>query len=148
MKKRVLIILVIFFLVAAVIYFITSPKVEIWTYKNLPNQYAIKKTSSTEVVLGKYSGNIFETKKDSKVIGVEDYIAEFSYGKNYISLKCLESKKNQIEIKFYIVDTKNEEVYGPYKNEETYNEVKKEIIDEDIGEWIKTITTPKGAIYE
>lgn len=145
MKKRLLWIIVFFIIGAIIIYFITNPKIEKWTY-DLPNRYAIKKTSETKVVLGKYIEGLFEVEKDGKQIGVEDYIAEFKYGENYISLKCLESGQNGIKIKFYIIDTKNEYIYGPYDDEETYNKVVEKIIEEELGEWIETINKPKEAI--
>lgn len=145
MKKR-LIFITIFFLVGAfIIYFITDPKVEKWTY-DLPNDYAIKKTSDTEVVLGKYIDGLFEVETSEKQIGIEDYVAEFAYSKNYIALKCLESTDNSVELKFYIIDSENENIYGPYNNEETYNAVLEKIVDEELNDWIETIKMPDGAV--
>ena len=80
MKKRLLWIMIFFIIGELLIYIFTDPKIEKWTY-DLPNNYAIKKTSETNVVLGKYIDNIFETKDNNKQIGIEDYIVEFSYGK-------------------------------------------------------------------
>lgn len=144
MKKRFLWITVFFIIGAITIYFITIPKVEKWTY-NLPNNYAIKKTSDTNVVLGKYIDGKFQLKLDDKEKGIEDYIAEFSYSDNYISLKCLESTAKSLKVKFYIIDTKNNNIYGPYQDEQTYNLVAEEIIDEELNNWIETIKTPEGA---
>lgn len=145
MKKRILWIIIFFIIGAIFIYFITNPKVEKWTY-DLPNDYAIKKTSSTDIVLGKYIDGLFEVKQNNKQIGIEDYIAEFAYGKNYISLKCLESTDDSVNIKFYIIDSKNDNIYGPYKDEETYNVVAEKIVDEELDDWIETITMPDGAV--
>lgn len=146
MKKRILLITIFFLIGAFIVYFITEPKLEKWTYDLLPNNYAIKKTSNTDVVLGKYINGLFDTKNGDKQIGVEEYVAEFSYGKNYIALKCLEPNGDSVKVKFYIIDSKNEDVYGPYENEEIYNEVKEKIIDEELNEWIETIKMPEGAI--
>lgn len=145
MKKSFLWITVFFIIGAIIVYFITSPKVEKWTY-DLPNDYAIKKTSSTEVVLGKYINGLFEVKQDDKQIGVEDYIAEFSYSENYVSLKCLESTNDSVKVKFYIIDTKNDNIYGPYQDEETYNTVSEKIVEEKVNDWIETIEMPTGAV--
>lgn len=145
MKKRLLWIIVFLLIGTVFVYFITNPKIEKWTY-DLPNNYAIKKTAETKVVLGKYIDGLFEVKRNEKQIGIEDYIAEFKYGKNYISLKCLESEQNGIKVKFYIIDSKNENIYGPYNEEETYNKVAEKIVDEELGDWIETITKPRGAI--
>ena len=146
MKERFLWIIIFFIVGAVFVYLITSPKVEKWTYDLLPNDYAIKKTSETDVVLGKYIDGLFEIERDNKKIGIEDYIAEFKYGNNYISLKCLEPKKSEVKVKFYIVDTKNEYIYGPYQDEETYNKVAEKIIEEKLSNWIETIHRPDGAI--
>lgn len=144
MKKRFLWIIIFFIIGAIFVYFITNPKTEKWTY-DLPNNYAIKKTSDTEVVLGKYIDDLFEVKQNDKQIGIEDYIAEFSYGENYISLKCLVPTEDSVNVKFYIIDSKNDNIYGPYQDEETYNAVAEKIIDEKLNDWIKTITIPDGA---
>lgn len=145
MKKRLLWIIIFFITGAVLIYIFTNPKIEKWTY-DLPNNYAIKKTSETNVVLGKYIDNIFEIKDNNKQVGIEDYIAEFSYGKRYVSLKCLKSSNDNIIVKFYIVDTKEDNIYGPYNDEETYKEVKNKIVDEELNDWIKTTTKPEKAI--
>lgn len=143
MKKRFLWITTFFIIGAVYIYFITIPKVEKWIY-NLPNNYVIEKKSDTKVVIGKYIDGTLELKIDNQV-SIDDYIAEFSYSENYVALKCVESTNN-IEVKFYIIDTKNHNIYGPYHDEETYNLVADEIVDEKLGDWIKTITIPEGAI--
>lgn len=145
MKKRLLWIIIFFIIGMVLIYIFTNPKIEKWTY-DLPNNYAIKKTSETNVVLGKYIDNIFEIKDNNKQVGIEDYIAEFSYGKRYVSLKCLKSSNDNIIVKFYIVDTKENNIYGPYNDEETYKEVKNKIVDEELNDWIKTTTKPEKAI--
>lgn len=145
MKKRLLWIIIFFIIGVVLIYIFTNPKIEKWTY-DLPNNYAIKKTSETNVVLGKYIDNIFEIKDNNKQVGIEDYIAEFSYGKRYVSLKCLKSSNDNIIVKFYIVDTQEDNIYGPYNDEETYKEVKNKIVDEELNDWIKTTTKPEKAI--
>lgn len=145
MKKRLILIAIFFLIGAFIIYFVTEPKIETWTY-DLPNDYAIKKTSDTEVFLGKYIDNVFEVEINGKQIGIEDYVAEFSYGSRYIALKCLEATSESVKVKFYIIDSINEDIYGPYDNEEIYNEVKEKIIDEKLNDWIETITKPNGAV--
>lgn len=145
MKKRILWISIFLLVGLVIIWFITSPKVEKWTY-DLPNDYAIKKTSDTSVVLGKYIDGLFEVEYDNRKIGIEEYVAEFSYSENYISLKCLEPTNDSVKVKFYIIDSKNDNIYGPYNTEEIYNEVVKRIVDEELGDWIETIKMPKGAV--
>lgn len=145
MKKRLLWILLFLIVGFILICLFTNPKIEKWTY-DLPNDYAIKKTSATKVVLGKYIAGFFEVEKEDQQIGIQDYIAEFSYGENIIALKCLKEKDNNIHVNFYIVDTKQDDIYGPYQDEETYESVKEKIVDEELSDWIETITKPEGAI--
>lgn len=145
MKKRIFGIIIFFVIGVVFVYLITMPKIEKWTY-DLPNSYAIKKTSDTEVVLGKYVDGLFEIEVNGEKIGIEDYIAEFSYSENYIALKCLIPENAGVLVNFYIIDSLNANVYGPYETEEIYNEVVNRIVDEELGDWIETITMPDGAI--
>lgn len=146
MKKRFLWIAIFFIIGAIFVYLITSPKVETWTYDLLPNNYAIKKTSDTQIVLGKYRNDLFEVEENNKQIGVEDYIAEFTYGDTYIALKCLELDGDSINLKYYIIDSENDDIYGPYYDEETYEIVKERLVDEELNDWIQTIKKPDGAV--
>ena len=43
---------------------------------------------------------------------------------------------------FYLIDTKNEEIHGPYKDEETYLAVVGVWSKEVLGDWIPTIDNP------
>ena len=45
-------------------------------------------------------------------------------------------------MKFYIIDTANDDTYGPYYTESTYLEVEKKIIDEEQNTWIATTINP------
>lgn len=142
MKKRLIIIGFITIVGLIIINCFVHPKVELWVYEDLPNNYVIEKKSETEMVIGKKDNNKIITKKDDKKIGVEEYIAEFSYGENFITLKCLKpnKKENTVEVRFYIIDSQNEDIYGPYNLESTYLEVKEKIVTEELNDWIKSDT--------
>ena len=141
MKTRIIVITTIVIIGLIIIFTTVKPKVELWTYTNLPNGYLIEKKSETDMVFGKEENGKIITKKDDKKIGLEEYIAEFSYGENYIALKCINKDKetNTVDVKFYIIDSKKEDIYGPYNLESTYLEVKDKIVTEDLGTWIKTV---------
>lgn len=109
-----------------------------WIYRELPNDYAIQKTSDTEMVVGKYIDDIFEIEEDGTQIGFESYVSEFQKGERYVGFKCAASADEGLELFFYIVDTQESDVYGPYSLESTYEAVKEKIVDEELGEWIKT----------
>lgn len=142
MKKRLIIIGFITVVGLILIDFFVKPKVELWTYEKLPNDYVIEKKSETDMVIGKKENNKIITQKEGKKIGIEEYIAEFSYGENYIALKCLNpnQKENTVEVRFYIIDSQNEDIYGPYDLESTYLEVKEKIVTEELNDWIKSDT--------
>ncbi len=92
------------------------------------------------MAVGKYIDNLFETEKDGKKIGFEEYVSEFQKGKKYVGFKCVKSADSGIDMLFYIIDTEENDVYGPYPLESTYEAVKQKIVDEDLGDWIKTST--------
>jgi len=111
-----------------------------WTYKELPNDYAIQKKSDTQMVVGKYTNGNLEIEEDGKKIGFSEYVSEFQKGERYIGFKCVKSKSDGIEMLFYIIDTEDSDLYGPYSIESTYNAVKEKIVSEELGDWIKTST--------
>lgn len=135
MKYRILGIISFLVIGLIIIYIITIPKEEKWTY-NLPNDYSINKTSDIDVFL---------VKNKAKKI-VNDYVAEFSYSENYITLKCLESNNNSIIVKFYIIDSLKDNIYGPYKLESEFKQELEIKVNEQLSNWIKTINVPDGAV--
>lgn len=110
---------------------------------SLPNNYEIRRINNTTVVLGKLVEEKFVTEIDGIKIGIEEYVSKFSYSNNYIAAMCIIPTDDKIDIKYYIVDSKNSNLYGPYDSEETYNKVKEKIVDENLGEWIDTIEKPQ-----
>ena len=40
----------------------------------------------------------------------------------------------------------NDNIYGPYENDETYEKVLEKIVEEELSSWIKTTTKPKSAL--
>jgi len=147
MKTRITIIITIVLIGLGIIFYTTKPKVELWIYEDLPNNYVIEKISETDMIFGKKENGKIIINKDDKKIGLQEYIAEFSYGKKYITLKCLKpnKEKNTVDVSFYIIDSEKEDIHGPYNLESTYLEEKNKIIDEELSDWIKTIETPKSA---
>jgi len=114
--------------------------VHTWTYKELPNDYAIQKKSDTKMIVGRYIDGDLETEQGGKKIGFSEYVSEFQKGERYIGFKCVKSANDGIDMLFYIIDTENSDLYGPYSVESTYNAVKEKIVSEELGDWIKTST--------
>lgn len=112
-----------------------------WNYK-LSNDYYIRKTINQNVELAKKIDNKFYTEYQKKQVGISSYIAEFQYNNNFVGVKAIEKINEESVIYFYLIDTKNMEVHGPYKDEETYLAVVGVWSKEVLGDWISTINNP------
>ena len=120
-KIRLLLISLLTIVGLIIIFIMTNPKVK---EINLINDYKIiNKKDTTKLIYNK-----------EEII--TDYISEYSYGKRYILLKFVD---NDINVKFYIIDTKDNDVHGPYNDYETFTLVQEEIVDEEIPEYKKMI---------
>lgn len=120
-KIRLLLIALLTIVGLIIIFIMTNPKVK---EINLINDYKIiNEKDTTKLIYNK-----------EEII--TDYISEYSYGKRYILLKCVD---NDINVKFYIIDTKDNDVHGPYNDYETFTLVQEEIVDEEIPEYKKMI---------
>ncbi|MCI8588509.1 MAG: hypothetical protein HFG40_02540 [Bacilli bacterium] len=113
---------------------------ETWIYKELPNDYVIQKKSDTKMIIGKEIDGEVQTEIDGSQIGFSEYVSEFQKGKRYVGFKCVKSADNGVDMLFYIIDTQESDVYGPYNLESTYNAVRDKIVDEEVGDWVKTST--------
>lgn len=113
---------------------------------SLPNDYEIRRISNKSVILGKIKDKEIVTEIDGVEVGVEEYVSKFSYSDNYIMVMCLIPNDDNIDIKYYIIDSKNDNRYGPYNDEETLNKVKEKIVDEELSDWIDTIEKPENAV--
>lgn len=111
-----------------------------WTYRDLPNHYVMKKVSETKMIVGKESDKKPIIELDGKTVGFESYVSEFQKGERFIGFKCASSTDDGVSMSFYLIDTQYEYVHGPYSYESTYETVKDRLVDEDLGEWIKTST--------
>lgn len=108
MKKRIILI------VLGAIFMITGCRSKpLFTYTELPNQYELWKINSSEYILGKRVDDNLITETNRVKIGVEGVITAFTvYEERYIYLE-FESQKE-----FYVMDTKEEVVFGPLNEEE------------------------------
>ncbi len=115
-----------------------------WDY-DLPNDYVIRKININEIVLGIKSGDdlMFENGQGTTV-GIKTYITEFKYGDNFIVLKCLDKTDETINILYYIIDSSERDIYGPFSSENAYDISATELIkDEKLSDWISAATLKK-----
>lgn len=110
--------------------------VKTW-HHDLPNNYQIRKTKDLKVQVGYVENNKFYLDYNDKKVGVDEYTAEFQTSDNYVGLKCV--KEETLEVIYYIIDTKNQNVYGPYSDLDTYLEVIVKITDNEVFNNFKSV---------
>lgn len=106
-----------------------------WKY-DLSNNYQIRKNKDMMVYVGYVKDNKFYINYEGKKVGVDEYIAEFQTSTNYVGLRCVREKT--LEVIYYIIDTKNKDVYGPYNDLDTYLEVLVKITDGEVFDKFKS----------
>ena len=110
-------------------YLITTKHLKYWKY-DLPNNYQIRKNKDLMVHVGYIKNNKFYINYEGKKVGVDEYVAEYQTSSNYVGLRCVREKT--LEVIYYIIDTKNKNVYGPYNELDTYLEVITKITDGEV----------------
>ena len=119
-----------------------------WKYDKLPNNYQVWQINSNDIVIGKYMGVSLD-------IIIETYVIEFCFNDMYIGVKQIQGKAeqtykdiedetNSLTPNYYIIDTKNDIVFGPYDIAEYQQKCENLNID-DFSQWIKTVPIPEGA---
>lgn len=114
-----------------------------WSYE-LPNNYVIWHINSKKIVCGK-------TETENSITNIiEDYIIKFWHNDQYVCLQCVNATNDPLEdidesnAHYYIIDTLNEEVQGPFSKTE-FEDKSSVLIAEDISTWSATKPRPEGA---
>lgn len=124
MGKLIKIFIIVFFC-----FFSISCGVKTWE-KDLPNNYQIRLNKKLNVEVGYVENDKFYINYNDKKVGVDNYVAEYQTSVNFIGLKCV--VKGTLEVIYYLIDTKEQNVYGPYKELDTYLEVQSKITNNEI----------------
>ena len=126
-----------------------SPGMNDWIYDELPNEYEIGHINSIEINLLKRDG-------ESTRIRVDQHITKFCSNDVYIGIERLPvddsitnaseriEKMNNSTPEYFLVDTVNDVVMGPY-TAEAYEKQVKDLGIEGLGDWIATVPRPEGA---
>ncbi len=119
-----------------------GPGLSDWGY-DLPNGYAIWRCNSETIVLGK------KTSDYSMENRVGSYISAFCHDDRYVCVKQIGNKEdlnatNGETTSFYVIDTLEDIVFGPYGGDELDGKLK-ELNVALPGAWIKTVPRPRGA---
>lgn len=118
-----------------------------WVY-DLPNDYKVFRETDGNVTIGKeIDGDFYKTYQDRR-IGIDEYVAEFQFNKQFVGVKALEIVEGNAAIKFYLVDTFDSSIYGPYFDEESYLAASFVWSADAMGEWKTTTEMPEGAYYK
>ena len=126
-----------------------SPGMNDWIYDELPNEYEIWRLNSVDIHLIKRDG-------ESTRIRVDQHITKFCSNDVYIGIERLPvddsitnaseriEKMNNSTPEYFLVDTVNDVVMGPY-TAEAYEKQVKDLGIEGLGDWIATVPRPEGA---
>ena len=125
------------------------PGVDDWAYDKLPNGYEIVHINVVEI-------NLLKREGESMRKMVDQHITKFCSNDVYIGIErlpvddsitnaseCIE-KMNNSTPEYFLVDTVNDVVMGPY-TAEAYEKQVKDLGIEGLGDWIATVPRPEGA---
>ena len=133
-------ILVLMFSLAA------CPGLSDWIYENLPENYVIVHINSNDIILCRKSGESYDTV-------INRYIESFCKNERYIGLKRIPvdslqpygdfdiKEADPTLVEYYLIDTQETLVYGPYSYEEYEQKIQSVGINQ-MGEWITTSNNP------
>ena len=114
-----------------------------WAYTDLPGEYEIWRINGKNISL---------IKKTSEYGGdniVGPYIAAFCRDRRYIGLQRTDGPAGDTQEdaapEYYIVDSADGSVYGPFSSEEYAAQC--EALGFRPDDWIRTVPTPEGAEY-
>ncbi len=129
------------------LFFIYKLTAKTWVY-DLPNHYKVRQTSDMNVTIGVEIDGDYYTSYQDKKVGIDDYVAEFQYNKQYVGVKALRASNEEVVVRFYFIDTENQEIHGPYSDEESYLAAVGVWSDDVLDEWITTTKAPDGAYFK
>ncbi|MBR6112987.1 MAG: DUF3997 domain-containing protein, partial [Bacilli bacterium] len=102
-------------------------KEDTWSYK-LISKYSVEKIDEDNIII---------TKKGNKKPIISEYVEAYAISDKYICARVLVYDKN-LDVLYYIIDSKKDDVIGPYDINEFSNKLK-ELKIEDIN-WIETLS--------
>lgn len=117
-------------------FFLTScAGVSDWSYK-LPNNYEVWRINSSDIIV-KYVG---EEIVDAEI---PSFVKEFSYDDKYVCTRNVDSisENNIFEEKYYILDTLEQQLYGPYDTEQEFITMLNEL-GISLTKWYRTSPDP------
>ena len=117
-----------------------------WQY-NLPNAYCIQYINSRDILL-----KDTDARSSSSSIVIDRYVTAFCYNDRFVGLQCVDVPQDAAEEidrthpDFYLVDTQDDAVYGPF-TEEVYRQTLEALKASEMCEWIATVPAPENAVF-
>lgn len=136
-----------------------GPGFQDWSY-DLSNGYQVLRVNTREILIGyKEPGGSVITQKTQKngeiePCGVDSYVSEFCTGDRFVGAQqaAVPSVGDKVDLsnpRYYLIDTKNQKVFGPFRTQGDYESAcKKQGAASKMGKWIKTVPAPTGADYD
>lgn len=127
--------IVVFVSLVLVLFLTSCAGVSDWSYK-LPNNYEVWRINSKEIVV-KYVG------EETAEAEIPSFIKEFSYDDRYVCTRNVESvyENDIFSEKYYILDTDEQKLYGPYDTQEEFKYAIEEL-EISLAKWYRTSPDP------
>lgn len=143
MKAKLSFVLILCFLAISCM---VGPGLNDWTYP-LPNEYEMYHINSKTILITP----LYKDKNpDSELIGIPAHIVSFCLNSRFVCAKTINTEnepRDDVAVSYYILDTLNQKVYGPFSSEQKYLSNVDALAITGLGEWIATSPAPEGAIF-
>jgi hypothetical protein len=110
----------------------------------LPNNYVVVHNNSKSIEIGlQEKKSIIEFyDNNGKLIGIQGYVSEFCYNDRFVGAKQvdidIESNIDESHPRYYLLDTKKQKIYGPFKSKEQFDKQCTELKISNLNSWKKT----------
>lgn len=120
-------------------------------YYALPNGYFISRVNSKQIAIAWDQNWKTDLDSNSGVYVIDKYFVKgFSYNDRFIGLFGTHTQLNYAteielesnELQYYIIDTKEQEIYGPLNSERAFQDALMEIGVENLSDWFITEDYP------
>lgn len=117
------------------LFLVSCAGVSDWSYK-LPNNYEVWRINSADIVVKYVGDEIVEAE-------IPAFVKEFSYDDRYVCTRNIDSisDNNIFNEKYYILDTLEQKLYGPYDTVEEFGTMINEI-GISVTKWYRTSPDP------
>ena len=124
-----------------------------WSY-DLPNEYSIQRLNPRQIVLVSSRGIRIDGQNAVTHNRIESYITSFCTDGKYVAVRHVNPSEVDFEnysgntfdkAAYFLVDTSNDELYGPFDTLDDFNNCCELIGVGQLSQWIDTYPMPNGA---